>query len=77
MLLKLTEPGAKYSVLGYKYITPLKYGFDSSGMLRTVICKVQTEPYHDELRCFSTEAELGELFEGGLGYSICCYEVYP
>ena len=71
MLLKLTEIGAKYSVLGYKYITPLEYGFDSRGMLRTVICKVQIEPLYDELRCCSTEEELGELFEGGLGY----YEV--
>ena len=73
MILKLTKLGAKYSSLGYKYITPLEYGFDSSGMLRTVICKVQQEPYHDELRCISTEDELGELFENGLGY----YEVGP
>ena len=73
MILRLTELGAKYSSLGYKYITPLEYGFDAQGTLRTVICKVQVEPYHDELRCFSTEEELGELFEGGLGY----YEVGP
>ena len=73
MILKLTELGAKYSSLGYKYITPLEYGFDSSGMVRTVICKVQIEPLYDELRCISTEDELGELFENGLGY----YEVGP
>jgi len=73
MLLRLTERGTKYSGLGYKYITPLEYGFDSMGMLRTVICKVQTEPHQYELRCFSTEEEIGELFRGGLGY----YEVWP
>ena len=41
MLLKLTDYGRDKTSIGFEQITIVKYGFDSSGVRQSVICKAQ------------------------------------